>query len=276
MLILIGFGGANFKFSNLANHSFSQDHDFEIEDEVLNGDIELGKRIFHVRNGCVDCHGTDLAGVQVINDPAMGDIWGANITPYKLKDWSNKEVAQAIRYGIRKNGKSLKFMPAFEYVNLSKSDIGSIIKYIRSVEPVEKESHVNSFGPVAKVLSSLGKMPVMFPAHLIDHNQGFAQKPIEAPTVAFGKYLAFSCTGCHGANYEGGPIPGGDPSWPEASNIRFGQNDLWNEESFYKLLETGVSPISGNAIRFPMPIESLKKLNEVEKKALWLYLSELK
>lgn len=276
-LVVIAFVGINLKFNSLSSQKFEENlYDFTIDELVANADVELGKRIFSVRNGCIDCHGADLTGVMVMDNGAMGSIYGANITPYTLKDKTNKQIAQAIRYGIHSEGRSLRFMPSFDYVDLSIEDIAALIAYIRSVPAVEKASHENTFGPIAKMLSSFGKMPVMFPAHNIDQTKGFGSKPLEGPTEEFGKYLASSCIGCHGDNYTGGPIPGGDPKWPPASNIRLGANQEWTEAKFNEMMSTGVSPTSGNKLRMPMPIELLKQFNEEEKKALWLYLSTLK
>jgi mono/diheme cytochrome c family protein len=247
-----------------------------IDSDVKSGNLKLGKRIYAVRNGCIDCHGANLSGKKIMDNLPMGSIHGANITPYALKDWSDGEIAAAIRYGVHKSGRSLKFMPSFDFVKLSKSDIASLITYIRSVGEVRKDSHQNSFGPVARILTSLGKMPLMYPAHFINQSEGFYEKPMEGPTVKFGEYLANSCVGCHGDNYRGGKIPGGDPVWPAASNIRLGADSTWTENRFRQMLKTGISAKTGKILREPMPIALLKQFDEIEKKALWLFLSQLK
>jgi mono/diheme cytochrome c family protein len=210
-----------------------------------------------------------------MNNGAMGNITGANITPFQLKDWSDEEIARAIRYGIHKSGRSLKFMPSFDYQGLSKGDIAALVAYLRSVPEVSTASAQNSFGPIAKMMGLLGKMPVVFPAENIDLKKGFAEKPEEAPTKEFGKYLAQACSGCHGQEFNGGPIPGGDPSWPPAANIRLGSNALWNEEVFTQMIKSGISPSTKNPIRAPMPVNLLKQMNELEIKALWIYFSGL-
>ncbi len=277
LIVLILFSAFVFyRFQSLENHDFSEElRTFSITEEVEKADRKLGQRIYAVRNGCIDCHGEDLAGVLVMDDPAMGTIYGANITPFNLKKWSDEEIAQAIRYGVHPTGRSLKFMPSFDYEALSKSDTAALIAYIRSVESVSKPSHENHFGPIARVLASLNKMPVMFPAHHIDLKKDFANKPEEAASLEFGEYLAKTCVGCHGSEYRGGAIPGGDPSWPKATNIRFGAQPEWTEEKFYQMMETGVSPLTGKNIRPPMPVNLLKQFSDMEKKALWLYLSQL-
>lgn len=238
-------------------------------------DIELGRRIYMVRNGCVDCHGPDLSGAPIMENGAMGSIHGANITPYKTREMKDEDLARAIRYGVHSTGRSLRFMPSFDYEGLSREDLVSLIAFVRSVPEVKRPDHANTFGPVAKVMSSLGKMPVVFPARVIDHASGFQEKPAEGPTAAFGKYLANSCTGCHGREYRGGPIPGGDPSWPEAVSIRMGKGTGWTRESFVNTIKTGVSTKTGQKIRTPMPVVALQQMNETEIEALWSFLSTL-
>lgn len=275
VLVLAVAASVAFRFSSMAERQYTAP-DFTISPEVAIADPALGQRIYAVRAGCIDCHGENLAGAVVMENGAMGSIHGPNITPFTLKDWTDVEIAKAIRYGIHRDGRSLRFMPSFDFAGLSKGDTAAVIAYLRSVPPVTTPSHENTYGPMARTLTVLGKMPVMFPAAAIDQTQGFAEKPPEAGNAAFGRYLATSCTGCHGQDFQGGPIAGGDPSWPPASNIRLGANPVWSAESFHTMIRTGVSPTSGKALRPPMPVHLLKQLNDDETKALWEYLGTLK
>lgn len=274
LFAIAGFGYVTLRFSHLSNQKI-ETKEFSIDDAVASGDIALGKRIYTVRSACIECHGSDLSGKKVMDHPAMGSIYGPNISLYGLKDWSNYEIARAIRYGVGKFGVSLNFMPSFDFTHLSRSDIGAVIAYIRSMPPVEKATQKSHFGPMAQVLSVMGQMPVMFPAREIDQFAGFSDKPEEGPTKEFGAYLAKDCRGCHGPTYTGGNIPGGDPTWPPAANIRLGGDKFWTQTKFNLMLATGISPKTGEKIRAPMPIETLKKYNDIEKTALWLYLSSL-
>lgn len=273
IVALVGF--VYFRFSQILAAEYRRPN-FTISEDVAAADLELGKRIYAVRAGCVDCHGADLGGTKVIDDPALGSIYGANITPFKLASWSDEEIAAAIRYGVHKENRSLRGMPSFDYVSLSKSDIAAVIKYVRSVPPVEKESVPNRYGPVGRALTVLGQLPLFEAAAHIDQSKGFGDKPEEGPTYDFGKYLASSCVGCHGHEFKGGPIQGGDPSWPPASNIRLGANPKYDEASFRTMIQTGVSPVTNQPIRPPMPVALLKQMNETEIKALWEYLKTLK
>ncbi len=275
LAVFLFFGWSLFSFNRMQTTQFTRP-EFAISEEVAKADVELGKRIFHVRAGCVDCHGANLAGAKIVENGPLGVIYGANISSSALKSWTDEEIAAAIRYGIHKEGRSLRFMPSFDYFGLSLSDTAALIAYLRSTEPVNTPSGPVKFGPVAKIMTPLGKMPVVLPAHVIDMSKGFGEKPEEGPTVEFGRYLVNSCTGCHGAELRGGPIPGGDPAWPIAPSARLGANPIWTEVSFREMLRSGISPISREKIKPPMPIELLKQMNETETTAMWLYLSSLK
>ncbi len=167
-------------------------------------------------------------------------------------------------------------MPSFDYEGLSLGDTAAVVAYLRSAAPVQTPSKEPQIGPAAKVLSALGQMPVLFPAKMISMAREFGAKPEEAVTLAFGQYLAHSCVGCHGSEFRGGKIPGGDPSWPEASNIRLAGRSAWSEASFLQMMKTGQSPETGKALRAPMPVHLLKQMNETESRALWLFLSSLR
>lgn len=65
---------------------------------------------------------------------------------------------------------------------------------------------------------------------------------------------------------------GAPPEWAPASDIRLSQNSVWTEENFFKAMREGISPVTGNQIGMPMPIALTKQMNDVELKALWLYL----
>lgn len=247
-----------------------------ISDDVAKADLRLGERIYAVRAGCIDCHGGDLAGREFINDGAMGVFHGANITPAFLKDWSDDDIAIAIRQGIHKDGRSLNGMPSMDYVGLSRGDLAALIKYIRSVPENATPTPAQKFGPVGATLGAFGKLPLAFPAEFLQGEIPFSDKPAEAPTVEFGRYLAQSCTGCHGADFKGGPIPGGDPNWPPALSLRLGDKPQWSESSFKRTLADGVSPTTGQPMRLPMPVELLKQFNDTEVQALWAFFSTLK
>lgn len=238
-------------------------------------DPDLGRRIVHVRNGCVDCHGSDLSGESIMEDPVMGTLHGPNITPATLGSWSAGEIARAIRHGIGRDGKPLVMMPSHEYQSLAASDLKSVVAYLRTVEPVDKENGPLVLGPLAKVLVALEELPTFLPAETIDHDRPFRHKPTEEPTARFGRYLAqTSCSGCHGPDFRGGPIPGGDLSWPQAPGLTRKDLGQWSADDFTSALKEGVNP-AGRELRSPMPVALTAKMNSTEITALWKYFQTL-
>lgn len=246
-----------------------------ISSDVSTASLALGERIARVRSGCAHCHGQDLAGKAIIDDPAIGKVYSSNLTPFALAGKSDETIALAIRHGLKPNGTSLVFMPSYEYQNFSKSDIAAIIAYLRSVPAVEKPNTPIEIGPVGKMVYAIGKFPVLTPAAMVNHQSGFVAKPKEAANREFGKYLVnSSCVGCHGKTLKGGPVIGGAPDWPPAADLRFKGRNHWTKESFFKTMQTGVSAVTGRQLRQPM-IELVATLDDKELTAIWLYLSEV-
>jgi mono/diheme cytochrome c family protein len=68
-----------------------------------------------------------------------GNAKAANLTPHEtgLKDWTDTEIARAIRDGISRDGRTLKPPMAFSmYKNISDQDMQAIISYLRSLKPL--------------------------------------------------------------------------------------------------------------------------------------------
>lgn len=249
----------------------------DIAQEVRNAPIGVGERIVRVRNGCPDCHGKDLGGARVVDDPVVGKVYAPNLTPAGLGTWSDAEIAAAIRTGLRPDGKPLVIMPAHEYQYLARDDLAALIAYLRSVPAVERSTSPVEVGPLPRLLYALGKFPTLLPAETIDPSRGFDEKPHEAPTAAFGRYLASaSCSGCHGSEFRGGPIPGAPPDWAAAAPIRLGADGRWNLDGFVRTMREGRSALDGHALRAPMPVSVFRKMNDVELAALWNFLSTLR
>jgi hypothetical protein len=87
--------------------------------------------------------------------------------------------------------------------------------------------------------------------------------------------LAAGCTGCHGSDYSGGPIPGAPPDTVPASNITpGGELAGWSESDFIQAMRTGVTP-DGQEMDPFMPWKNISKMTDDELKALWMYLQSL-
>ena len=67
--------------------------------------------------------------------------WGVsvsrNLTPTGLKQWSDAEIAIAIREGKSRDGSPLKPPMAFSwYKNINDQDMAAIVAYLRSLKPL--------------------------------------------------------------------------------------------------------------------------------------------
>ncbi len=98
---------------------------------------------------CMDCHTprdnkgmlvTSLlgAGGQLIRGPGGSETLTPNLTSDAsgLKNWSDTQIARAIRSGIDKDGHPLQPIMAFGwYKNIDNSDMNALLVYLRSLKP---------------------------------------------------------------------------------------------------------------------------------------------
>lgn len=238
--------------------------------------IERGQHIAQTR-GCVDCHGADFAGAKVVDNGAIGKLYGSNITRGTgglPANYSDVDWVRAIRHGVNTEGRPLFLMPSQEFSQFSDDDLGSLIAYMKTVAPVDRARVPISVGPIGRVLVVTGKFPIA--AEVIDHTHLTPATVTPARTAEYGRYLAIGCIGCHGPNYSGGRITGGPPDWPPAANLTPHPNAAvagWNENDFLTTLRTGHRP-NGTAISPVMP-RAFGQMNDTELGALWLFLKSL-
>jgi mono/diheme cytochrome c family protein len=238
--------------------------------------IAEGERIATVR-GCRDCHGPNLAGTILVDDPAIGRIVPSNLTTGKGgrgSDLTDADWELAIRHGVRRDGRQLLVMPAEEFDNLTDRDVSAIIAYARSLPPVDNEQPPHRIGPLARVLHIAGQLKP-YPASLIQHPTSHRQSIEPALTEEFGAYVAYSCTGCHGAGYSGGKVPGTPPDWIPAANITPDSATgigRWTEDDFVRALREGIRPDDSRIDDKYMPIGMTKHLTDVELRAAYRFL----
>jgi mono/diheme cytochrome c family protein len=240
------------------------------------GTVARGKHIAETR-GCNDCHGKDFGGSKVIEDGAMGRVHAPNLTRGmggRVANWKDEDWVRAIRHGVGPDGHGLFVMPSEEYSHLSDEDLGAVVAYLKTVPAVNRERPATELGPVTRVLLTLDKMK--FAAAEIDHaNLRPASVPVGV-TVEYGRYIAAGCTGCHGANFSGGKIEIGPPSWPQAANLTpHAESNLakWSETDFVATVRTAKRP-DGTALDPVMP-RAFGQMNDTELKALYAFFKTL-
>jgi len=236
--------------------------------------LERGKHLAESLGGCAtaDCHGADLAGGKVIEMGPLGKMSSPNITPAgRAGGYSDGELARLILHGIKKDGRSVTFMPSQDFSWWPDDDVQAVISYVRTVPPVAKPDGVFELGLLAKVLDRRDLIPIDI-ARRIDHDKRPAA-PKPEPTAVYGAFIGRMCFGCHGAHLSGGPIPGAPASMAVPKNITPHETGLkeWTYTDFDRLLMQGLKK-DGQKCDPMMPIEALGKMNDLEKQALWAYL----
>ena len=223
---------------------------------------------------CVACHTTSgqlplSGGNDLSNDSPLpiGSITPPNLTPGgPLKDWSDVEIAQAIRNGRHQNGRTL-LMPTEFLRNLSDEDVASLVAFLRSQPAVQNETAPLNASPVLALvfgagLAELGSPPVTQPV----------AAPPKEPTAAYGAYVIGyqDCQTCHGPDLNGSP-GGLGPATPSIHSFI----KVWTREQFIQTMRTGVDP-GGHQIQAPMPWQMIGQMDDTELTALYYYLRDMK
>ena len=274
LLVVAAIGIYGMSQSKLGRTLEIEAAEVEIPDDVEA--VERGKHQATIR-ACTGCHGDNLAGEAVIDDPAMGLIYAGNLTigegglppTYADADW-----VTAIRHGVGADGRPLFLMPSAEFWPMGDGDLGDLIAYLKTIPPVDSATLPTKPGPIARILLTTGALPLH--ADIIDHEAEIPQAPEPGVTAEYGAYLALTCTGCHGHNLSGGKITGAPPDWPEAANLTPHESGLegWEEADFFTALREAKRP-DGTELDPIMPAEQFGKMTNDELSAIWMHLENL-
>jgi mono/diheme cytochrome c family protein len=230
--------------------------------------IARGAHIADIR-ACTECHGDNLAGVVMADDPALGRITSANLTSGKggiASRYSDKDWVRSIRHGVGTDGKALLIMPSEEFIHIGREDLAALLAYIKQLPPVDNEIPEQKLGPIGRVILLSGGL---LQAEEIDHTMPLRETPMAGVTVEYGHYLATTCLGCHGEDYTGGPVAG-PPGTPPARNLTTLKD--WSEADFFRAVQEGVRP-TGDTLHVFMP--RWTAMNDDEVKAIWTFLQSL-
>ncbi len=226
-----------------------------------------------ITRGCTDCHDKDLGGRVLVDALPIGRLAAPNLTRGKGGVGARLDAAgieRAVRHGLGEGGRLLLYMPATDFSGLADADVADLIVYVQSVPAVDREIPAPLAGPLMRTLFLLDKAPLVY-ALKVDHNAAHMSAMAPSATAAYGRYIAMSCTGCHGEHFAGGHVPGTPPSFPDARNITPAGIGKWSKQDFYTALRTGKRP-DGSDINTFMPWRAFARLSDTEVDALWAYL----
>ena len=238
--------------------------------------LRIGKK--WVNSICAECHGPDLGGNTVIEDPMIGRLYAPNLTRGEggIGYLDNDNWLAALRHGISATGRPLVLMPSMEYTKMRKEDIGGIIAYLKTLPPVDRINKESNFKPVAKVLLSAGVFGKLFGADVIDHEAPIPENRQHETPEDRGEYLTeiIGCKGCHGESLTGKYT--GDPKSPLASNLTSsGSFSEWTFDDFYRFMYTGKTREGKLVTNRFMPWKAYSRLPDDELKAIYKFLKSL-
>jgi hypothetical protein len=279
---LVAAGGGIFVWVHTSafDSSMAKVYDVPLSEITLSTDpavLARGEHLARSVSGCAmaDCHGADRSGGKLMEMGPLGKFQAPNITAGGMGAvYSDAELARLVRHGIKKDGRSVIFMPVHETNWVPQDDLVAVVSLVRSVPAVEKPNGPVSLGTLAKILDRRDSL-VLDVARRIDHDN-IDLAPPAAPTAAYGKHIGKLCSGCHGTTYSGGKIPGAPPDIPIPTNITPHETGIkdWSYADFTRLLDEGIKK-NGEKLNPFMPLEALTNMDETERKALYAFLMSL-
>ncbi len=258
--------------------------------------LTRGRYLANYVAGCTDCHSdhdwkapgapvieAKLGAGQVFPGMFPGAVVAPNITPDPATgagNWTDDQLARAIREGIGHDGRALfPLMPYENFRSLSDEDLAAIVVYLRSLPAVR---------------NSLPKTEIIFPVKYLMRS---APEPVTAavppPDLSTaqkrGEYLVqiAVCIDCHtpqqkgqynmalafagGFEFAGTPLPDVTSAniTPDPSGISY-----YDENLFLEVMHTG--KVKARELSAMMPWIDYGQMTEEDLKAVFAYLRTLK
>lgn len=224
----------------------------------------------------IGCHGSNLAGDVLVNEQPIGYLPAPNLTAGEGgigQAYSDEEWERAIRHGVAQDGRTITFMAANYYANLSDDDVAAVIAYLKSVPAVDNDLGVRNLAVPGRIIFGVLAYDDL-PVATIDHANVGAVRPAEGATAEYGQYLVSiaACGECHGADLTGRTAEdaaSGPPAGPDLTSS--GSLQRWTDQDFVTAVRTGQRP-DGTQLSDEMPWRYYAGMTDDELQAIWLYL----
>ena len=245
--------------------------------------VARGRHLAEAVTLCTACHGDDLSGGVILDEPMIATIYASNLTRGLGgigSTYSDVDYVRAIRHGVNAEGRGLMIMHSDAYNKLDANDLAAIIAYVKSVPAVDNEGLGTRGGVLGRIMLPFGvfdsgPMPLI-PAELIDHSAPMARAPDPGRTSEYGRYLVSIalCAGCHGPDLKGAPpVEEGAPPGPDITV--YARAAGWSEAQFIETIRTGTTPY-GRALNPEfMPWEVYAKMTDDELVAIREFMASL-
>ena len=227
--------------------------------------IAEGRRLATIRSCFKGCHGKDAEGIVMFDEPVIGRVVAPNLRA-AVRKYSDAELVNIIRNGVRPDGRSIVIMPSEVFINLNDEDVGRILAFLKSLPEAPGPGPSVALGPLGRIGVAAGKIHVV--AELI----ALTVPPPEATgdEAIRGRYLARTiCAECHGTSLRGKSNP--DFTSPSLRIVA-----SYSLEAFTELLRTGVA-IGGRKVgeMTEWTKDNRLQLTDAEISALYSYLRTL-
>jgi cytochrome c553 len=265
----------------IGSSRLNRSYDISVESVDIPTDeavIARGKHLAEAVTLCLACHGDNLEGSVIDDEPSIAIISAPNLTSGRggvAATYSDADWVRAIRHGVDPEGRGLIIMHSDVYHNLTKEDLSATIAFLKSVPPVDNEIPYTRALPLGKIMVALGMFDVegmpLIPAEVIEHNAPFLEKSQEEESAAYGQYLVSItvCRMCHGPDLKGKPPlePGAPPAPDITTN---GHLSGVSGQDFISLVRSRGAVESEH-----MPWDVYANMIDEELSAIFLYINSL-
>ncbi|MCR8559888.1 c-type cytochrome [Mucilaginibacter sp. BJC16-A38] len=274
----------------------------DIKVELTSQRIARGEYLANHVNMCMDCHSkrdwskpvgaisaSSLGGGGNVFDASEGfpgKVPVPNITPYKLKDWTDGEIFRAITTGERKDGSAIfPLMPWPYFSKMDREDVYSVIAYLRTLKPIKVD-----------YARGVLDFPLNILVHTMPQKATLSKLPSPADTIKYGEYIVRSaaCMQCHTQDKQGKPKAGlefagghefkidGKPVY--SANITPDKNTgigSWSREAFVERFKSftdsskKLNPAAAKLVTV-MPWYDYSGMTESDLKSVYAYLRTIK
>lgn len=238
-----------------------------------------GRQLVHSR-GCMDCHGEDLGGHVMLDEPLVARVVGDNLLRMpdghaQATTW--ERMYRALVHGVDLDSRPLMMMPSASYTHLSLHEIEAMTAYLQGLPAGGRDLPDSRMGPIGRVLLATGQFEGMLPVEVIDHVATPPDRPPPLGGMEYGRHVAQLCVGCHRADFAGGHVALGKPEWPAAANLTPHAKGLgdWTEADFLRAMRDGKRPDGSDIDAEAMPWRAFGQASDAELHSVWLYLRSL-
>lgn len=264
----------------ISESRLSHVHAVEVPPRVPDPGLAAEGRQLARSRGCMDCHGEDLGGHVVLDEPLFARVVGDNLLrppegQAGATTW--ERMYRALVHGVDLESRPLLMMPSASYTHLSLHEIEAIAAYVEGLPSGGRDLPASRLGPIGRVLLATGQFEGMLPVEVIDHHARPIERPPPIGTAEYGRHVAQLCVGCHRADFAGGPVALGQPDWPPAANLTPHASGLarWSQADFMRAMREGRRPDGSGIDAEAMPWRAFGQASDAELLAVWRFLRSL-